>query len=109
MPASWLVTRPPRPMSRNVATAFNTANQNSAGRGFLFMLRNRTTAAAFRTAVADERILLEKLFHLEREVLRCAVGFHFNIGVLCAEFAVCGFERVFARWNIFNGEFPVFA
>src|ERR1019366_7268705 len=44
IPASWLVTRPPRPMSRNVATAFSTANQNSAGLYLLFILKQKTAA-----------------------------------------------------------------
>jgi hypothetical protein len=34
-------------MSKNVATAFTTANQNNAGWYFLFIFQKQTTAADF--------------------------------------------------------------
>src|ERR1035437_6518605 len=104
MPASWLVTRPPRPISRNVATAFSTANQNSVGLYLSFMFSKGTTAAV---CPRSGRWKAEKLFHLKREVLRRAVVLHFDPGGLHAEFAMRGFKRVFARRHVFDGEFSI--
>src|SRR5450756_2375119 len=103
MPASRLVTRPPRPMSKNVATAFSTANQNNAGWYLLFIIgKERPLWIVSRSG----RWKAEKLFYFKREVLRRAGVFDFDFGGLHAEFAVRGFKRVFARRHVFDGEFP---
>src|ERR1035437_1022410 len=146
MPASWLVTRPPRPMSKNVATAFSTANQNNAGWYLLFIIgkerplwivsrsgrgrepkfisrpRQNACSGALRAPREHEFTgkhgghrpplqqrgrFAEVSFHLEREVLRRAGVFDFDFGGLHAEFAMLGFQRVFARRYVFDGEFPI--
>src|SRR5450759_3287253 len=104
MPASWLVTRPPRPISRNVATAFSTANQNSVGLYLLFMFSKGTTAAV---CPRSGRWKAEKLFYFKLEVLRRAVVLHFDPGGLHAAFVVRGFQRVFRGRDILDGEFPI--
>src|ERR1019366_1193635 len=104
IPASWLGTRPPRPMSRNVATAFSTANQNSVGLYLLFMFSKGTTAAV---CPRSGRWKAEKLFYFKRKVLRRAGVFDFDFGGLHAEFAMRGFKRVFARRHVFDGEFSI--
>src|SRR5450759_35968 len=101
MPASWLVTRPPRPMSKNVATAFSTANQNNAGWYLLFIIgKERPLWIVSRSG----RWKAEKLFYFKREVLRRAGVLDFDLGGLHAEFAVRGFQRVFAGRDILDGE-----
>src|ERR1035437_7335321 len=91
-------------MSRNVATAFSTANQNSVGLYLLFMFAKGTTAAV---CPRNGRWKTEKLFYFKREVLRRAGVLDFDLGGLHAEFTMRGFQRVFAGRDILDGEFPI--
>src|SRR5579859_1064755 len=106
MPASLLVTSPPRPMSTKVVTAVNTANQNRAGRYLWFMFKNGTTAA---DSSRSGRRRSKGLFYFEGEILRGAIGLDLDFGGLRAEFAMDGLQRVFAGGHILDREFAVLA
>src|ERR1700690_186063 len=107
MPASWLVTRPPRPSSKNVANTVSTANQCNHG---LVLI----DASAFISKIKSPRrgrsgscLSLKKSFRFEGEIHGCVAVLDFHFLRLRAEFAVRSLHGVFARRHILDDEFAV--
>ena len=67
------------------------------------MFRNTTTAAV---AARSGRRWANQLFLFKGKALRGAVGLDFDVRRHGAEFAMHGFNRVFARGHVFDGDFP---
>src|ERR1017187_5295157 len=105
MPASWLVTRPPRPSSKKGKNAVSTANQKSHG----FVLDTAfdfidVWSPATRCAGAAQ---IAKLFDFEGKVRGHIAVFHFHVLRLSTKLAVRRLDGVFAGRHILDDELAV--